>query len=79
MKRDNQWRPAEHRYKEYAPYQRCRLKAANPATPEYSRIMAERRDTEKKTGHEYRQRLEEFNRNLLHNIEASRKADEQYK
>ena len=45
-----------------------------PGTSEYSRIMAERRDAEKKTCREYRQHLEEFNRNLLHNIEASRKA-----
>ena len=47
-----------------------------PGTPEHSRIMAERRDAEKKTGREYRRQLEEFNRNLLHNIEASRKAGE---
>ena len=42
MKRDNQWRPAERRYKEYAPYQRCRLKAANPATPEEAVVISKR-------------------------------------
>lgn len=42
MKRDNQWRPAERRYKEYAPYQRCRLKAANPVTPEEAVVISKR-------------------------------------
>ena len=31
------------------------------------------------TGREYRRQLEEFNRNILHNIEAGRKTSEQYK
>ena len=44
MKRDNQWRPAERRYKEYAPYQRCRLKAANPTTPEEAVVISKRCD-----------------------------------
>ena len=42
MKRDNQWRPSEHRSKEYAPYQRHKLKDANWVTSEEAATISKR-------------------------------------
>lgn len=42
MKRDNQWRPSEHRNKGYAPYQRHKLKDANWVTPEEAATISKR-------------------------------------
>ena len=47
-----------------------------PGTPEYDRIMAERRDARRKAIREYKRENEEYLSNLLGSIDADRKARE---
>lgn len=61
----------------YKDYSKSTYKYLYPGTVEYTRYMAEKQKANKKAHREYKYALDDFNSNLLRNIEAKRKAEDE--